>query len=345
MTIELGFTNDSLEKCEHALCRDYRRRIVGFSYIPPEDSPDELMPYRRQRTQADRLVDSILRGKEGRGTPEKVLFRGLRRGLAGKWKKLIADEDQISAWQELSPEKTRRLCRACTVPPLGEENCYDICFSSYPGIVEFKKGMLLTLHWLGDSTRHPVSNDIEALQEMVLELQRLCRGTRVSYVAEGLVALIGSLEADGMSESFWPQINGTAISARRLDPPVESSDESKKPGPEPRLGKSDIQRGAQSGRPGAVPFVDEFVSEFVYDRGPDTPYTTEEIRLALPLLSALAEAACRAAGDPPGLDCSDRKEELTQLAHLLEIFRRKVQKLIAVLQTAERYDLEVAMHL
>jgi len=50
-----------------------------------------------------------------------------------------------TAWEEvLSPEERLRICRACPLRPLGEDNCYAR-FSNYPGMASFRLGLMAAI--------------------------------------------------------------------------------------------------------------------------------------------------------------------------------------------------------
>lgn len=343
MGIDICFTDESLKGCKQALCRTYRSNIVGLYSEPPKEGNDELAPYREQSSFLNLALlqqeephlhklmtkDSLpvfsrdalpwhnslpgrygIRGADARrlkGYVEskpsaKVYLRKMPRELADKLLAETGEGDIISAWYDMPFEKHDQICRPCAVRPLDEDNCY-IRFSSYPGMSSFKHGFsLAVLYSIGIdkeklkgayfSFPHLNREANELPKDKIGELFEMCKDSPVNKGAEII-------------------FNSVVEMLEKMKPPDTVSD----------MSKIDTQ---------PMPFVDEFISTYIYR---EKPYSIEDSRTVLPYLETLLEVA-----DWAIWDTNDEKLRRPVIA-----FRNRFKNFITALKIADKYELEVRM--
>jgi hypothetical protein len=300
MGIDLGFTEESLIRCKYALCRPYRKKLVGF-YSDPSDGNSELAEYRSREKYVDMfhlrqeeptLYRSILDGTRGDENRQdwpwnkhwfgdfyadrkkarrlnpyvetklggRVLFEKMPKGLKEEWMQKVDSDSLISAWWSLPFERHEGICRPCPVRPLDETNCY-IRFSNYPGMNSFRAGFLLTALYsttLGEdklrgayfSFPHLDRQKGELPKDKLGQLYEMCQGTPINKGAE----LFFNKVVDVLDKAIPDNVESTAE-------------------------KINLEE---------APFVDEFLSTFIYR---EEPYSQYEIKQVLPYLETLQEIA------------------------------------------------------
>jgi hypothetical protein len=339
MGIDLGFTEESLLKCKYALCRSYRKKLVGF-YLDPEDENSELTEYRSREKYVDMfhlrqeeptLYSSILdetrgdvnrqewpwnkhwfgdfyadRKKARRLNPyietklgARVLFDKMPKELKEEWMQRVDGDSLISAWWELPVESHIRICSPCPIRPLDEVNCY-LRFSNYPGMNGFRAGFLLT-----------------ALYSTTLDEEKL-RGAYFSF--PHVQTSKGQLPADKIEELFRI-CEGTPVN-RGGEPMFNMLvDVIEKVKPE------DVQTDAEKITMVPAPFVDEFLSKYIYR---EEPYTQEEIAEVLPYFETLQEIADWAVFDT---------NVHPARANILS-FKDRINRLVTALRIGQKYGID-----
>jgi len=341
MGIDISFTEESLKNCKYALCRPYRSKIVGFYSEIPAEGDDDLLPYREidQRVNMNvlryeeptiyeelmkdeppfvqseinwpwkrawfkeyytdsnkkKLIKPYVEAKPG----VMVLAKKMPKQLAGEWIERSGDGNLISAWWELPYEKRGGICKLCPIRPLDEQNCY-LRFSNYPGMDSFRQGFLLT-------ALYAATIDQEQLRDAFFSFPYIDRSR-------------GELPIDKI-EQLYQMCQGVTVNK----------------GPEEFFNKVfDVLRGSlpdegklHSNRIDTMPapFVDEFLSKFIYR---DEPYTQEEIREALPYLQTFEEVADWAVFD------TDSKPTRARIIG----FRDRLDTLVTALKIGEKYGLQ-----
>lgn len=337
--IDIGFTDRSLARSPYAPCASLRREVVAL-YLPPEEGkPDALAPYREMRPYLalHRLQEQepplYRRAIEEMGLPpflgevpwadavRKALPPDLRRALEAyvevrphpwislervpspvreRLVKQVGEEERASAWDALPwRERTERYCKGCPIRPAGEETC-SLRFSSYPGMNTFREGFLIALLYASTlegerlqrvegTFRHLDRSKGEVPRDKIQGLQERLRGVEVNKGPEMLFNRLVD-----MLEKLAPP--GTDMDTERI-----------------KLTEA--------------PFVDQFISAFIYR---DTPYSPGEARGLLPSFETLLDVA----------DSALRELRNPWMRHRLLAFRERLQALVTALQIAERYEVE-----
>jgi len=339
MGIDIGFTEESLMKCKYALCRPYRKKLIGF-YSEQEEN-DELRDYREVekyinmfhlRQEEPTLYTSILnetRGEENRELwywneywfgdyykdkrkvkklkpyietklSSKVLFEKMPKELREEWMQKIDREELISAWWNLPYEKHQTICKPCPIRPLDEDNCY-IRFSNYPGMNSFRIGFLFTI-------AYAATFDEQKMKDALFCFPHIDRRK-------------GELPKDKIEE-LYEMIEGTPINrgAELMFNAVLDMVESVKP--------PEVESNAQKIIIEDTPFVDEFVSKFIYR---EEPYSLEETRKVLPYFETIQELADWAIWET---DHGGARSKILG-------FKERFDNLVKALRIADKYNLEV----
>jgi hypothetical protein len=339
MGIDIGYTEESLVECKYALCRPYRRKIKGF-YADIPDGVDDLADYRHVERYVNMLHLSyeepmlyrrILNETRCNETRDlwpwndywfgdfykdrrtarqlkpyletkpsgRVLFNKMPKYLRDEWMKKPDDGQFITAWWDLPVEKHIEVCQPCPIRPLDEVNCY-MRFSNYPGMNSFRAGFLLT-----------------ALYSATLDKEKL-EGAYFSFphVEKGQ----GQLPADKIGELFEmcqgsPINKGAEVFFNNVVDVIDQAI------------PDDAESSAEKINLEEAPFVDEFLSKYIYR---EEPYTQEEIKEALPYFETLREIADWAIFD------ADAKPARV---HMIS-FRDSFNSLITALQIGQKYGLD-----
>jgi hypothetical protein len=229
-----------------------------------------------------------------------VRFKNMPRELADEWKNK-ADE-LLSAWYNLPYEKHKEICRSCTIRPIDEDNCY-IRFSNYPGMDIFRHGFALTvLYSIGiDEDRlkesyfsfpHLNKENKQLPKDKIAELFEMCKDAPINRGAEVLFNNVVE-----MLEKMKPDDVTTDMNKLNIDP---------------------------------MPFIDDFVSMYIYR---EKPISLEDTKKVIPYLETLMEVADWAIWDTNN----------ENLRRPIIAFKNKFQRLITALTIADRYGLEVSM--
>lgn len=343
MGIDIGYTESSLRNCKYASCRPYRRKVIGVYSEPPEIGADSLLPYRRIDQQVNMallemeepgIYRDIMRDqppfaskanwywnesyfkdyytdKQKAARIEKyveskpaayVSLDKISQELATHLKEKVGEDNWYSAWWQNSYKQQQRICRPCPIRPLDETNCY-IRFSSYPGMNSFRQGFLLTTLYANtiDEDRmkeawfsfpHVDRTKGELPKNKIEQLKYICEGTSVNKGGERLFNHVVD-----MLDSFKP--NEIVSDAEK----IENTD---------------------------LPFIDEFISKYVYR---EKPYSVEETRSLLPYIETLQEVTDWAIWDANDKDIRTR----------IIGFRDRISSLANALKIADKYQLEVHM--
>ena len=197
-----------------------------------------------------------VRSKPGR----VILFDKMPKELRQEWMQKVDQEELISAWWHLPYEKHKEICKPCPIRPLDEDNCY-IRFSNYPGMNSFRAGFLFTV-----------------LYSTTLDEDKL-RGAYFSFPY--LDRSRGQLPADKIEELLeicqgTPVNRGGEAMFNMLVDVLEKV--------KPQELESDAEKIVMA----SAPFVDEFLSRFIYR---EEPYAQEEIKETLPYFETFQEVA------------------------------------------------------
>jgi hypothetical protein len=343
MGIDIGYTESSLRNCKYASCRPYRRKVVGVYSEPPESGVDSLLPYRR----IDQLVNMPLLKME-----EPEIYRDIMKdqppfaakatwywnessfkdyyrdkGKAARIEQYIenkptsyvsldkvpkesalqlmgkvGEDNWYSAWWQNSYERQQKICKPCPIRPLDETNCY-IRFSNYPGMNGFRQGFALTTLYANtiDEKRmrdawfsfpYVDRTKGELPKDKIGQLMEICEGTPVNKGGEGVFNHVVD-----MLESLKP--NDMVCDAGK----IENTD---------------------------LPFIDKFISKYIYR---EKPYSVDETRSLLPYVETLQEVADWAIWD------ANNKDIRTGIIG----FKDRISSLTNALKIADKYQLEVHM--
>jgi hypothetical protein len=340
MGIDIGFTDDSLRECKYALCKPYREKIIGFYADVPTEGTDELLPYREQlqtvnvnllKHEEPTIYKALMKdelpfvqnqnswpwnrgwfgeyytdpAKRKRIAPyvetkpgSRVLVKNMPKELAQEYIHRNKDGELISAWWEMPYDKHESICKPCPVRPLDEMNCY-LRFSSYPGMGSFKHGFLLTTLYamtineddMKDawfSFPHLDKKNGELPRDKIGQLYELCQGVTTNKGAE----------------QFFDKAFDVLTEALPEEDKLHS--------------KIDME---------PIPFLDEFLSKFIYR---EKPYSQEEIREVLPYLATFEEVADWA------IWSTNEKFKRTDIIS----FKEWLDRLVTALKIGEKYGIE-----
>jgi hypothetical protein len=335
MSVDLYFARDSLKYCPHALCGRYQRRIVGLYYTVPHGEADPLEAYRYkgERTADEKLMAVYFPEKANR---QKVFLRGVPKELAAKLKEETPDGDKITAWRQLPYSRQVEICRSCPINMAKDDElpgCF-VPFSSLPGMSDFRYGFLLTLLYLERECERKGIAQMGSAKREIVALYRLCKGTPIWRLPEiALDCSLGLLKESGMEVVVPGIVDPTQVEERMLMVSlVRRVMWLVKDGNRVYLRIDYGKRGVKNERISsslAIPFVDEFISKFIYCRST----VDREMAAVLPTyLAGLAAIARKAAEE------SDHEES----SKLLLSFQGKLKRLSQVWQTAAKYDLTVS---
>ncbi len=343
MGVDIGFTEESLRDCRYALCRSYQKKIVAIYSEPPEKGEDKLAPYR----QVDKVVNMSLleleepqlyheltkdyppfvrdtiwhwnkawfndyftdRKKASKVRPyvetkpsPRVLLKGMSRELAEPLMEEVGEEHWYSAWWQLPYEKHEQICKPCPIRPLDETNCY-IRFSNYPGMNGFRQGFMLTVLYAETIDEQKLKEAFfsfpyvdktkgELPKDKIGQLIEVCEGTPINKGAERMFNTV----VDMLDKVKPEEMESSAEKIDMLD----------------------------------VPFVDEFISKYIYR---DDPYSMQETRSLLPYVETLQELADWAIWD------TDHRGTRTRVI----AFKERIDDFVKALKIADKYGLEVFM--
>lgn len=341
MGIDIGFTDKSLIQSKYALCRPYRSRFVGFHAEIPKEGVDELAAYREKRkvinmahlqkeepSLYERLTkdeppifrqDSLFWHKNMpeiyglnssdtqrlkkyvESSPSSLVrFKSMPRELAGVWREKA--DDLLNAWYDMSYEKQKETCGPCPIRPMDETNCY-IRFSNYPGMNGFRHGFALTLLYSAGIDKDRLKDAHFSFPQLNREKGELPRDKIIE-----LFDMCKDVAVDKGAEDFF---NNVVDMLENIKPTDAVSD----------MSKIDKE---------SIPFIDEFISAYIYR---ETPYRIEDTRIVIPYLETLLEVADWAIWDTN----NDR------LRRPVIAFRNKFQSLVTALKIADKYNLEIVM--
>lgn len=342
MGIDFGFTEESRKKSKYARCRPYLKKVVGFYAEPPEaqsEDPwagarrsDRVLNVRRLRDEQPELYEQL---QQSRWHPEsedywywnrawlgeayddralrtklrpyietkpsgEVSLNRLAEDVADEALQGAAPEDQITGWDKLEYEGRKEVCEKCPVRPLDDWTCY-LRFSSYPSMTTVRAGFLLTVAYGQTITDEQVKDALFSFPHLERE-----RGELPKDKIRSLIDELEDVEVNKQHEEFANLVFKMVSAAAGPDDKV-------------RGGPTDLSY---------IPFVDEFISKFIYR---DEPYAPEEARELLPYLETLKETSDWALWDA---------DEAPQRRPLI-VFRDRMGGMIEGLKIADKYALEM----
>ncbi len=341
--IDIGFTDESLQRCKYSLCKSYRKKIVAFFHEPPEKENDTLAQYR----QVDRIVNmnllsleeptiynELIKGelpfakrdtwpwnkawfkdyfterKKARmiepyvqdKPSSRVLLDGMPQDMGSEWLKKVGKENWQSAWYSFPFERWEQICKPCPIRPLDESNCY-LRFSNYPGMNNFRQGFMLAVLYTSTIDEERLKETLfsfphldrtkkELPKDKIEQLIEMCDGTPINRGAEGVFNTV----LDMLNEVKPEGIESDAEKINMVD----------------------------------VPFIDEFISKYIYRA---VPYSIEETRRLIPYVETLYEVAEWAVWDT----------NIKPIRDMIIAFQNRIDRYKTALKIADKYELEIQM--
>ncbi len=296
MGIDLGFSRESRAGSTVAKCNRYLRKMIGFYDEPDPDSADpwtagrepvyelDVARLRQERPDTyDHLASELpllsysqsveLRPTGPRsqklvqeledyliaGTSPVVMLRKLTEPQRAEARAAIGADYRISAWDRLAFDKRSETCAGCPVRPSGESDCY-LRFSSYPAMDRFRAEFLLAVGFAATLTPEDLANSPV--------WYRYIDDAREETPADKLAPLRERLVGAEIRRGAEPAMNLVVAMLGGL------RDEANTP----------INPLDQTYRP----FVDEFISTYLYRDDLVTPAEAKEL---LPYIGTLRDVA------------------------------------------------------
>ena len=342
MGIDFGYTDESLKRSEYAKCADDLKEVVGFYAEPPEHGApdtwasgreyDGVLNVSRLREELPELYETL---QQSRWHPDNlehwywnrawvgevydddkmreqlrpfleekpsgsVLLKGLPREAATEALQSTSPEDLITAWDRLDYEDRKAVCERCPVRPLENWTCY-LRFGNYPGMDAFRMGFLLTTEYAFKIDKERLKANPFSFEHLDTERGELPKDKIIELIEE-----LEGVEINKKPEEFANKVFETLLAAARPEEEVQGE-------------SIDLTY---------IPFVDEFISRYIYR---EESYSPEEAHKLLPYLETLTEVNDWAIWDA---DEGMRRRPLI-------MFRDRMGSMIEGLKIADKYGLEM----